>query len=436
MEPNLNVEQSPPVARAASVKRRSMMASTVGNVLEWYEWSAYAVFAPFIAKAMFNTDDPVSALLSTLAVFAVGFLMRPLGGIVFGRIADAKGRKFVLITTMLMMAGGSLLIGLMPTYGQVGVAASILLLVARVAQGFAHGGESATANTYIAEIAPNDKRGQWGSIVFVAIFGGSVLAYTIGGGVTNLLSDTAVAEWGWRVPFLFGAVLALAALYMRRTMAESEVFDGQQEAQAAQIAPTLDRKKVVKSVLMMIGMTAGITAAHYTWTSYASTYAITRQGMDAQGAYWVTVFAQLIALVALPFWGRLSDKIGRRPVLMGFAVAMIVTQIPLMNLISAQPWTLFVASTTALLIVGAAGALLSSVLSEAFPTKVRTQGIGFAYSLSVALFGGTAPYLNALFNSWSMGWLSNLYIMVLCGLTGLVVYKLRETKGIDLKDAR
>ncbi|WP_251043210.1 MFS transporter [Arthrobacter sp. ISL-69] len=302
MATNLKVEQSPRSVSAAASKRRSMMASTVGNVLEWYEWGAYAVFAPFIAKAMFNSQDSVSALLSTLAVFAVGFLMRPLGGIVFGRIADVKGRKFVLITTMLMMAGGSLLIGLMPTYGQIGVAGSLLLLLARVAQGFAHGGESATANTYIAEIAPRNKRGQWGSIVFMAIFGGSVLAFTIGGGVTNILSDSAVAEWGWRIPFLFGAVLALAALYMRRSMAESEVFDGQQEEQALNTALALDRKKIVRSILMMIGMTAGITAAHYTWTSYASTYAITRQGMDAEGAYWVTVFAQLIALASLPLW--------------------------------------------------------------------------------------------------------------------------------------
>jgi MFS transporter, MHS family, alpha-ketoglutarate permease len=435
MTTNLNVGHSPGASAGAASKRRSMMASTVGNVLEWYEWSAYAVFAPFIAKAMFNSDDAVSALLSTLAVFAVGFLMRPLGGIVFGRIADAKGRKFVLITTMLMMAGGSLLIALMPTYGQIGIAASLLLLLARVAQGFAHGGESATANTYIAEIAPRDKRGQWGSIVFVAIFGGSVLAYTIGGGVTNVLSDSAVAEWGWRVPFLFGALLALAALYMRRGMDESEVFNGHQEKQVAKATMRLDRKRIARSIAMMIGMTAGITAAHYTWTSYASTYAITRQGMDAEGAYWVTVFAQLIALASLPLWGKLSDKIGRRPVLIGFALAMIITQIPLMSMINAQPWTLFVASTLALLIVAAAGALLSCVLSEAFPTKIRTQGIGFAYSFSVAVFGGTAPYLNALFNSWELGWLSNVYIMTLCGLTGIVVYKLRETKGIDLEDA-
>ncbi|WP_044476333.1 MFS transporter, partial [Rhodococcus aetherivorans] len=183
-------------------KKKSLFASAVGNVLEWYEWSAYAVFAPFIAAVMFNNSDPISALLSTLAVFAVGFLMRPLGGIVFGRIADRRGRKFVLVTTMLMMATGSLVIGIMPTYESIGAWASLILLAARIMQGFAHGGESATAYSYVGEIAPPHRRGMWGSVAFIAIFGGSVLAYSIGGAVTSSLSETAVAEWGWRIPFL------------------------------------------------------------------------------------------------------------------------------------------------------------------------------------------------------------------------------------------
>ena len=436
MDSTIRLEAAPPSGQQhrpdQRSKRRSMFASTVGNVLEWYEWSAYAVFAPFIAAAMFDSKDPVSALLSTLAVFAVGFLMRPLGGIVFGRIADKRGRKFVLITTMLIMAGGSLLIGLMPTYGQVGIWASVLLLLARVAQGFAHGGESATANTYIAEIAPPAKRGQWGSIVFVAIFGGSVLAYVVGGGVTSILGAAGVAQWGWRIPFLLGAVLALAALYLRRGMEESDVFEA--KAAAPEVAP-IPRKTVIRAVLLMIAMTSGITAAHYTWTSYASTFAITQRGMDPQTAYWASVIAQSIALITLPFWGRLSDRIGRRPLLIGFAVAMVATQFPLMGMITSDGWTLAVAATLALCIVAIPGALLAAVLSENFPTKIRTQGIGFAYSLSVAIFGGTAPYLNALFNSWSLGWLSSIYIIVLCLATALAVFKLPETKGIDLNDA-
>ncbi|MGW3391305.1 MFS transporter [Streptomyces cinereoruber] len=417
-------------------RRRSLFASTVGNVLEWYEWSAYAVFAPFIATVMFNPSDRVSALLSTLAVFAVGFLMRPLGGIVFGRIADRRGRKFVLVTTMLMMAGGSLVIGLMPTYASIGAWASLVLLLARMAQGFAHGGESATANTYVAEIAPSESRGLWGSIVFVAIFGGSALAYSVGGAVTSVLSDGAVAEWGWRVPFLLGALLALAALWLRRSMDESEVFaEGRAEGGADDGARPLPRGQVVRAVLLVITMTSGITAAHYTWTSYVSTYAITRMGMDAGVAYWCSVAAQCVALTTLPLWGRLSDRVGRRPMMIAFAVLMIVLQIPLTGLIGSEGWTLLVASSVALAVVAIPGALLSATMAENFPTRVRTQGIGFAYSVSVAVFGGTAPYLNQLFVEWGAARLSSLYIMLLCSFTGLAFYLMRETRGIHLKDA-
>lgn len=413
------------------LKRRSVVASTIGNVLEWYEWSAYAVFTPFIAAAMFNSEDKVSSVLATLGVFAVGFLMRPLGGIVFGRIADVKGRKFVLIFTMLIMAGGSFLIAVLPGYGQIGVFASLILLLVRVAQGFAHGGESATANSYIAEIAPARRRGFWGSIVFVAIYGGSVLAYTVGGVITNVFSEAAVSDWAWRIPFALGGLLALVALWMRRGMVESDVFEADDQVEAVAPVP-VDRGRVARAIVLVVLMTSGITAAHYTWTSYASTLAITERGMDAQTAYWATVGAQIIALVSLPFWGLLSDRIGRRPVLIGFGVLMAILQYPLMGMITDAGWSLFIASTLALLVVSMAGALLSAVLSEAFPTKVRTQGIGFAYSVSVAVFGGTAPYLNGLFNSLDLSWLSSGWVILLCLATIVAVVKLPETKGKDL----
>ena len=412
-------------------KKKSLLASAVGNVLEWYEWSAYAVFAPIIAAVVFDSSNPVSALLSTLAVFAVGFLMRPLGGIVFGRIADRRGRKFVLVTTMLMMAGGSLVIGIMPTYDSVGIWASVILLAARITQGFAHGGESATAYSYVSEIAPPHRRGMWGSVAFIAIFGGSALAYSVGGGVTSVLSNDAVAEWGWRIPFLIGALLALVALYLRRSMEESEVFD----AQAADEGPRIPRATVVRAVLLMIGMTSGITAAHYTWTSYISTYAITQKDMNPDTAYWMLVVAQLIALVSLPFWGLLSDRIGRRPMLFAFAGLMFVLQFPLTAMITSSGWTLLVATTTALLVVSIPASVLSATLSESFPTKLRTQAIGFAYSISVAVFGGSSPYLNQLLVGQGIGWAFSIYIMVLCAFTGIACMFMRETKGIRLEDA-
>ncbi|MGW9351481.1 MFS transporter [Nocardiopsis flavescens] len=441
----MSVTVPAPGAASLRSKKKSLLASTVGNVLEWYEWSAYAVFAPFIAVVMFDQGDPLSALLSTLAVFAVGFLMRPLGGIVFGRIADRRGRKFVLVTTMLMMAAGSLVIGLMPTYAAIGAWASVVLLSARVLQGFAHGGESATAYSYVGEIAPPHRRGMWGSVAFIAIFGGSVLAYTLGGALTSALPESAVAEWGWRVPFLLGALLALVALYLRRDMDESDVFEADRAREggdapapgsppdpAAPAAPRMSRAGVVRAVLVMIAMVSGITAAHYTWTSYVSTYAITQQGMDPGTAYWMSVAAQVVALVSLPFWGLLSDRIGRRPMLVFFAVLMFALQYPLTRMITDEGWTLLVATSLALLVVSAPAAILSAILSESFPTRVRTQGIGFAYSLSVAVFGGTAPYLNQLFGNLGAEWVFGAYIMALCALTGLSCLFIRETRGMVL----
>ncbi|MFD0262384.1 MFS transporter [Kitasatospora indigofera] len=431
-EPGTATGERPQPVTTARSKRKSLLASTIGNVLEWYEWSAYAVFTPFIATAMFHASDTTSALLSTLAVFAVGFLMRPLGGVVFGGVADRRGRKFVLVTTMLMMAGGSLVIGLMPTYTSIGAWASLILLLARMTQGFAHGGESATANTYIAEIAPDERRGLWGSIVFVAIFGGSALAFSVGGAVTSVLSRSEVAQWGWRIPFLLGALLALAALYLRRSMDESEVFTD--EKSNAETRP-LSKGQVARAILLVIMMTSGITAAHYTWTSYVSTYAITQKGMDAGVAYWCSVGAQCIALVTLPLWGHLSDRVGRRPLMITFAVLMATLQIPLKGLIGSPGWTLLVAGSVALTLVAVPGALLSATMAENFPTRVRTQAIGFAYSVSVAVFGGTAPYLNQLFISLDVARLSNFYIMLLCAFTGIACSLMRETKGIHLQDA-
>ena len=447
-----SVDAKNPDARAdpASVKqsRRSLRASTIGQLLEWYEWSSYAVFAPFIAAAMFNQSDPASALLSTLAVFAVGFLMRPLGGVVFGAISDRSGRKKVMITTMIMMALASVAIGLMPSYDTIGLGASIGLLLVRMIQGFAHGGESATANSYIPEIAPREKRGQWGSLVFVAIFGGSVIAYVLGGIISLVLAESQVAEWGWRIPFFLGAFGAVFALYLRRGMLESEVFDDKSQETAGPpvpvSAPAKDgtvggvasaRKPRPRwvAILLIIGMVSGVTAAHYTWSSYVSTYAITQQGMSIQGAYWVTVFAQIVALISLPLWGRLSDRVGRKPVIYFFAIAMGVLQIPLMAMISDEPWTLLVASTIALVIVAASGSLLSSIMSEAFPTSQRTQSIGLAYSVSVAGFGGTAPYVYQLFVSMDLTWLSGALVVVLCILTFVAMKLLPETKGVDLR---
>lgn len=429
------------IAAERPADRKSLGASLIGQLLEWFEWSSYAVFAPFIAAAFFDKSDPTSALLATFGVFAVGFLVRPLGGIVFGRIADRVGRKNVLMTTIIIMALTAVLIGLMPTYEQIGIWASVALLVIRVAQGFAHGGESATANSYIPEIAPPARRGKWGSMVYMSIFGGSVIAYTLGGIISLILNDDQIAAWGWRIPFWLGAVAALIALYLRRHMKESDHFEELHEGGAESYddlsseRPGTPKRPNWVNILLIIGMVSGVTSAHYTWTSYVSTYAITHEGMSTQGAYWVSVFAQACGLIALPLWGSISDRIGRKPVMFIFAIAMAVLQIPLMGFIDARPWTMLVSATLAVVVVAAGGALLAPIMAEVFPTSQRTSSIGFAYSLSVAVFGGTAPYIFQWFTAQDLTHISGIYVVVLCILTFISMWILPETKGIDLRDA-
>lgn len=414
--------------------RKSLMASSVGNALEWFDWTVYAIFSTYIAKALFDSTDQVSALLGTLLIFAVGFIARPIGGIVFGALADRLGRKTVLVLTMLMTAVGSLLIGITPSYDAIGGWASILLLVARLTQGFAHGGESTASYAYVSEIAPPARRGLWSSSVYVSIGIGSMIATFFGTLLTGLLSTDAINAWGWRIPFWAGSLLALFVLYLRSGMVEKRPVsaDGGQRSASVEAATRLP-----KSVLFTIGFklfvfVGGTSIVYYTWNSYAATFAISQRGMSAQGAFAASLAAQVVGIIALPLAGLLSDRVGRRPVLFVWSLGFAVLALPLLNLIGSAPWTLFVAQGIALSLNALATAIFACVLSEQVPDRYRTKVIGIAMSLSVAVFGGTTPYLNTWLHSQGLDWAFVLYFIVLCLASFALVFTWKETRAIPL----
>ncbi|KAB1656026.1 MFS transporter [Pseudoclavibacter chungangensis] len=417
------------------LQRKSLLAMSVGNTLEWYDWTVYTVASVYIAAALFESGDPLSALLQTLAVFAIGFLARPLGGIVFGRIADRRGRRAVLITTMLLMAAGSVVIGLTPSFEAIGPLASLLLLVARLIQGFAHGGESTTSYAYIAEIAPPRRRGLWSSAVFVAVGTGSLIATGFLAALTAALDTDAMNEWGWRVPFLIGGALAVVALFLRRGMVESADHATTDDPEASTVTQaTWSSRKIVVEGIRLFFVEAGATVTYYTWVTSAAVYAIGIVGMHPADAFMMSAIAQVVYVLALPLLGHLSDIFGRRALVLVSLVGIAVTVFPLWGLITTEPWTLLVAQGIGLLLVGCITGSKPAAISEQIPNRYRTRVFGVSISLGVALFGGTASYLSTWLYGIGLGWVFNVYVIVLALVASAIVLTWRRNTGVPLSE--
>lgn len=410
-----------------ATKKKSLIASTVGNLLEWYDWTIYAVASVYIATALFDKTDPTSALLNTLAVFAVGFISRPLGGFVFGPLANKFGRKNIMLTTMVLMAIASFMIALIPNFSNIGYWASLMLLIARLIQGFAHGGEMATSFAYIAEIAPNKRRGLWASSSYVANGAGTLLATLSFAALNVFFTSEEVFEWAWRIPFVMGGLLAFVAIYLRRNMVESHV---ESDAQSDDINWSMG--KFLRTGFKLFLYEAGSTITFYTWVVCVSIYAITYQGMDPKSAFFVSCCAQVIYIICLPFQGLLSDYIGRKKTTLITYVGCALVMFPLWNIISSEPWTLFVAQTIGLVLIGFLMSCKAATMSEQIPTKYRTKMLGFFMSLAIALFGGTASYINTWLYSTDRGWMFSAYLIIICIVAFFVVVQWKDNTGIPL----
>ena len=412
--------------------RKTLVGTGIGNAVEWYDWAIYATFTPFIASQLFSKADPASAVLSTLAIFAVGFVARPFGGFLFGWIGDRVGRKTSMTLAVGLASLGSLMIGIAPTFASIGAWASLMLLVARLVQGLAHGGELPSSQTYLSEMAPKEKRGFWATLIYTSGTVGILFGTLLGAVLNMVLSTEAMNAWGWRIPFLIGAALGLYALIMRSRLHETEAFESESAGEKrAPIWPQIVRHR--KQALQVIGLTVGLTVIYYIWGVVAPSYATTALKIDRGEALWAGVIGNIVFIAALPFWGKLSDRLGRKKVLWSGAIGSAVMHFPMTWLLKDSAWQLAVGMSVMLIFIAASAAIVPAVYAELFPTSIRTVGVGVPYSICVALFGGTAPYLQQwLGTTLQLPDLFNIYAVLLLVVSALFVFTLPETKGKDL----
>ncbi|KUG61042.1 MFS transporter [Kocuria rosea subsp. polaris] len=420
---------------------KDLIAVNFGNTLEWYDWTIYSIFAPYFAVQFFQPDNPASALLATLAVFAVGFVTRPLGGILFGAYADRAGRRKALTVAMMLTALGSLVIAIAPTYASVGLLASVILLVARLLQGLAHGGEMGTSVTYLVERAPHGRRALFGSTSWVSVVLGTMLATITGLILTSTLSQAQVGEWGWRIAFGIGGTLGLYALYLRRRLTETDAFEeaSQQtptqrsdEHNAAPAGPKRGLLHHWRAMLIVFGLSAGGSVMFYTWLIYMPTYAQIQHGQDPSSALTASLIAQAFFLGAVLGAGWLGDRIGRKPLVIAFGVAFIVLTIPIYNLVDGSFGRLLLAMLASLTALALLFGVNGAVWAEVFPTKVRAAGVAGPLSFATAIFGGTAPYINAaLGQAGHQDWFL-YYLIGVAGITLVTGILMRETKNNTL----
>ncbi|WP_325049274.1 MFS transporter [Pseudomonas monteilii] len=416
-------------------ERKAIVAATLGTIVEYTDWVIYATFSSILARQFFPGDNNFTALLSVLAVFAVGFLMRPIGGAVLGVFADRYGRKKGLTLSILLMSLASLVIGICPNYESIGIAAPIILVLARLTQGFSAGGEFGSASAFLIESAPSDRRAFAGSWQWFAINAGTLVSFLLGYVLASIGSDTALEEWGWRVAFVVAALLGLLTLWIRLSVRETEVFKSRVK-KTVEKSPLRDIfTKHRKDVVRVIGVAMAGNLLNYVWmVSYPSqVHLIT--GMSIRDTLLAGSIAVGVSLLLLPFAGMLADRIGRRPLLIAFALCAAAWAWPSFGLLH-QGITLVevtIIQTISMVILTGFGAASAVTMAEQFPAEVRVTGIALPYALSVTLFGGTSPYIMTAMTGAGYGHLFWIYLVVICLISAMVYLRMPEMKGQPLR---
>lgn len=373
----------------------NIFKGSIGNLIEWYDWYVYSAFAVYFSSEFFPKGDPTSQLLNTAAVFAIGFLMRPIGSLLMGRYADRHGRRAALTLSVTVMAGGSLIIAFTPGYSTIGIYAPIILVLARLLQGLSLGGEYGTSATYLSEMASSGRRGFYSSFQYVTLIAGQLLALGVQIVLQQMLSEADMHTWGWRIPFVIGALGALAVLWLRRSMDESEQFSKMEKKSREKAGTLRALMKYPKAVLTVVGLTLGGTIAFNTYTTYLQKFMVNTVGLPKETVSWINFVALLVFVVLQPIAGMLSDRIGRRPLLMTFGILGTLFTVPMFLMMeqTKSPMVAFLLMLTGLVIVTGYTSINAIVKAELFPTEIRALGVGFPYAITVAVFGGTAEFV-------------------------------------------
>ena len=423
----------PTRVRMTPAQRKAVVAGTIGNTVEWVDWALYATFAKIISTQFFPSGNGAAALLSTLAVFAVGFVMRPIGAAVLGMYADRHGRKKGLTLTVGLMAGASFLIAFTPTFATIGVVAPIVLLLARLLQGFSAGGEFGSSSAFLVESAAGRRRAFAGSWQQVSVGGGVLIASLLGTVATSALDEQALAAWGWRAAFVVGGLLGLVGLWLRVSVEDTASFTS--VAASGRIRANPLRAMVVDhpgAALRVVGITVAGTLTYYIWVTYLPTYANLVTGIPLSTALLSQTLCLVVFVVLLPFVGMLSDRIGRKPTLVAFAGGFVVLAWPLLHMLDNSFLSVFTVQLVGMLLVLGYSANCAVIMAEQFPAEVRATGIAVPYALAVALFGGTAPYVTTWLDDVGRSDLLWLYVSG-ASLISLIVYlTMPETRDEDI----
>ena len=416
----------------ADMRRRikAIFIGSVGNLVEWYDFFAYAAFALYFAAAFFPNTDPVVQQLNAAVLFAVGFLVRPLGGWLFGHLADHHGRRSALMLSVMLMCFGSLMIAVTPTYASIGIAAPIVLGIARIIQGLSLGGEYGTSATYLTEMADERHRGFYSSFQYVTLIGGQLCALVVLLLLQKVfLTNDEIRAWGWRVPFVIGASLAVIAAVMRRNLEETDAFEAAKSLgkRDSSIRALL---KYPREVLLVVGLTAGGTAAFYTYTTYMQKFLKLSVGLTDDQTTTVTAASLVFAMCLQPIYGAISDRIGRKWLLIGFGVSGVLFTIPILtSLQQAQgAFAAFLLIAAAWMIVSGYTSINAVVKAELFPTSIRATGVGVPYALTVSIFGGTADSVALWFKSLGHETWFYYYLTGMIGISLVVYLFMRDTK--------